>query len=48
MLLDLCTAGYHDRVFYGVEARDEAIERQEVARIIKQFMRCYGPTSLST
>jgi len=47
MLLDLCTAGYHDRVFYGVEARDEAVERQEAARVVKQFMRCYGLTSLS-
>ena len=31
MLLDLCTAGYHDRVLYGVETQDAAIERREAA-----------------
>jgi TetR/AcrR family transcriptional repressor of mexJK operon len=46
MLLDLCTAGYHDYVFYGIQIRDEAVERQHVERIIKQFMRCYGPSLL--
>jgi len=43
MLLDLCTAGYHDRIFYGLEARDEKIEAQEAARVVKLFLRCYGP-----
>ena len=43
MLLDLCTAGYHDRVFYSIEAQNERIEQREAARIVKQFLRCYGP-----
>ena len=42
MLLDLCTAGYHDRVLYGVEAQDAAIERREAARIVRQFLDCYS------
>jgi len=41
MLLDLCTAGYHDRVLYGVEARSEVIERREAERVVRQFLRCY-------
>jgi AcrR family transcriptional regulator len=42
MLLDLCTAGYHDRVLYGVETQDPAIERREATRIVRQFLDCYG------
>jgi TetR/AcrR family transcriptional regulator, mexJK operon transcriptional repressor len=45
MLLDLCTAGYHDRVLYGVERTSKAVEKREAARVVKQFMRCYGPAS---
>jgi TetR/AcrR family transcriptional regulator, mexJK operon transcriptional repressor len=52
MLLDLCTAGYHDRVLYGIEAQNTAVERREAARVVKQFLRCYGtvdhPGPLST
>jgi TetR/AcrR family transcriptional repressor of mexJK operon len=48
MLLDLCTAGYHDRVLYGVEARNAATERREAARVVQQFLRCYGISDLST
>jgi TetR/AcrR family transcriptional regulator, mexJK operon transcriptional repressor len=44
MLLDLCTAGYHDRVLYGIEAQNAAVERREAARVVRQFMRCYDPT----
>ncbi len=43
MLLDLCTAGYHDRVLYGVERTSKTIERREAARVVRQFLRCYGP-----
>ena len=46
MLLDLCTAGYHDRVLYGVEAQDTAIERREAARIVRQFLDCYSAARL--
>jgi TetR/AcrR family transcriptional regulator, mexJK operon transcriptional repressor len=42
MLLDLCTAGYHDRVLYGVESASRAVEKREAARVVKQFLRCYG------
>ncbi len=45
MLLDLCTAGYHDRVLYGVEAASTAVEKREAARVVKQFLQCYGLTS---
>jgi TetR/AcrR family transcriptional regulator, mexJK operon transcriptional repressor len=44
MLLDLCTAGYHDRVLYGVEGASRTVEKREAARIVKQFLRCYGLT----
>jgi TetR/AcrR family transcriptional regulator, mexJK operon transcriptional repressor len=44
MLLDLCTAGYHDRVLYGVEGASRTVEKREAARVVKQFLRCYGPT----
>jgi AcrR family transcriptional regulator len=42
MLLDLCTGGYHDWVLYGVETQNAAIERREAARVVQQFLRCYG------
>jgi TetR/AcrR family transcriptional regulator, mexJK operon transcriptional repressor len=45
MLLDLCTAGYHDRVLYGVEGASKAVEKREAARVVKQFLRCYGPSA---
>jgi len=47
MLLDLCTAGYHDMVFYGFQTQDTALEKEQAARVVKQFMRCYGPAELS-
>jgi TetR/AcrR family transcriptional regulator, mexJK operon transcriptional repressor len=45
MLLDLCTGGYHDRVLYGVEGTSKTIERREAARVVRQFLRCYGPSA---
>jgi TetR/AcrR family transcriptional repressor of mexJK operon len=42
MLLDLCTAGYHDRVLYAVEETSKTVEKREAARVVKQFLRCYG------
>ncbi|MFZ6644619.1 TetR/AcrR family transcriptional regulator [Undibacterium sp. TJN25] len=42
MLLDMCTAGYHDRVLYGLEPQNKAIEQREAARVVKQFLRCYA------
>jgi TetR/AcrR family transcriptional regulator, mexJK operon transcriptional repressor len=45
MLLDLCTAGYHDLVLYGVEKASRTIEKREAARVVKQFLRCYGRAS---
>jgi TetR/AcrR family transcriptional regulator, mexJK operon transcriptional repressor len=45
MLLDLCTGGYHDRVLYGVERTSKTIERREAARVVRQFLRCYGPSA---
>jgi TetR/AcrR family transcriptional repressor of mexJK operon len=42
MILDLCTAGYHDRVLYGVEQATRTVEKREAARVVKQFLRCYG------
>jgi TetR/AcrR family transcriptional regulator, mexJK operon transcriptional repressor len=43
MLLSLCTAGYHDLIFYGLKTKDKEIEQREAARVVKQFMFCYGP-----
>ena len=43
MLLDLCTAGYHDLVLYGVEPVSRSAEKRQAARVVKQFLRCYGP-----
>jgi hypothetical protein len=45
MLLDLCTAGYHDRVLYGVEPASRTVEKSEAARIVKQFLRCHAPSA---
>ena len=42
MLLDLCTAGYHDLVLYGIESASRTVEKREAARVVKQFLRCYG------
>jgi TetR/AcrR family transcriptional repressor of mexJK operon len=42
MLLDLCTAGYHDLVLYGIRETSKAVEKREAARVVKQFLRCYG------
>jgi TetR/AcrR family transcriptional repressor of mexJK operon len=47
MLLDLCTAGYHDHIFYGLKTPDKETEQREAARVVKQFMRCYGPDGSS-
>jgi TetR/AcrR family transcriptional regulator, mexJK operon transcriptional repressor len=46
MLLDLCTAGYHDLVLYGVKGVSRAVEKREAARVVKQFLRCYGNSDL--
>jgi TetR/AcrR family transcriptional regulator, mexJK operon transcriptional repressor len=47
MLLDLCTAGYHDLVLYGVEQVSRAAENRQAARVVKQFLRCYGVADTS-
>jgi TetR/AcrR family transcriptional repressor of mexJK operon len=42
MLLDLCTAGYHDEILYGIREQNEDIEHKQAVRTVKQFLRCYG------
>jgi AcrR family transcriptional regulator len=42
MLLDLCTAGYHDEVLYGLRLKDEEIEIKQAAKVAKHFLRCFG------
>jgi hypothetical protein len=39
MLLDLCTAGYHDLVLYGIERAYRAVEKREAARVVKPSRR---------
>ena len=42
MLLDLCTAGYHDLVLYGVQKPSRTLAQRQAARVVKQFLRYYG------
>jgi TetR/AcrR family transcriptional repressor of mexJK operon len=42
MLIDLCTAGWHDLVLYGLKSQDDSEEKKQAKRVVKQFLRCYG------
>jgi TetR/AcrR family transcriptional repressor of mexJK operon len=42
MLLDLCTAGYHNEVLYGFRLKDEEIEIKHAAKVTEHFLRCFG------
>lgn len=42
MLLSLCTGGYHQRLMWGIERRDDAIAHAEAKRVVEQFLRAYA------
>jgi len=47
MFFDLCAGGYHQRILWGLDARDAATPNREAARVIQQFLRCYPRTLAS-
>ncbi|MBA2934306.1 TetR/AcrR family transcriptional regulator [Sphingomonas sp. CGMCC 1.13654] len=44
LLLGLCAGGYPQRLLWGIEKREDDTIRREAARIVGQFLRCYGVT----